>query len=303
MKRAVVWCSVLLVMTVGLWLVIAQTRQRSPVVSQTELKRTQRQPESKLRRSETATKAATTPQEGLSEALAPNLNLPVLLQRIRSLPAGEEKDDGLATLLRVRDRRAVATLSEALAVESDRILRDHEVLLLQQIIDAEGVQHLVEMLDAAAGQHELQELYLSVFDNISSPAGLVALQGLVRSNDFPVTEPLLFMSLRSLARSGRVGDIQAVFDCIDRHEGLNRNELGILTTAAVDVANPDAVSVLTKILDTDGSVNNRSTQIVAIYALRNFRDDNDVADLLRSLSASGDRDVAAAASEALTTSQ
>lgn len=225
-----------------------------------------------------------------------------LTDRIRAIEPGPEKgalieqymDMGISGI----PSTSIAIL-DALSEETDPILLDHHILLLQRTIDADGIQHLVELIDEARENPARQELFLKVMENLLSPGAMSALQEIVWSKKFTFKEPLLFYALRALARSGGEEDVRAIFNRINTEVPGNRQNFSFMVTAAVETSNPDALPFLLGVASGMNGKQSEDARLIAIYTLRNYRDNPTVNRLLHDLANSPKQAVASAASEAL----
>lgn len=223
-----------------------------------------------------------------------------LTDRIRAIGPGPEKDRLIEQYMRLPEKAPVSVeILDTLSKETDPILLDHHVLLLQRTIDADGIQRLVELIDEAQDNPTRQELFLKVMENLLSPTAMSALREIARSKEFTFKEPLLFYALRALARSGGEGDVRALFDRINTEAPGDRRKLSFMVTAAVETSNPDALPFLLGVASGMNGKQSEDARLIAIYTLRNYRDNPTVNRLLHDLANSPKQAVASAASEAL----
>lgn len=210
-----------------------------------------------------------------------------------------EKGVLLDQYVEISDGSLSVVILDALPDETDPVLRDHHIFLLKRIINADGVHHLVNLIDEAQENPPRQELLLKVLENVSSPLAMPTLREIARSQEFTFAEPLLFFALRSIARWGGEEDIRALFDRVNAEAPGDRQTLSIIVTAAVETRNPEALPFLLGVASGINGENSKDAQLIAIYTLRNYRDDPEAKRLLNDLVHSSDKDVASAASEAL----
>lgn len=254
-----------------------------------------------------------------------------LTDQIRAMKPGPEKDALIMQYLKISDGSLSVVILDAIPEETDRVLFDHDILLLQRIINADGIHHLVYLINKTPKNSARHELFLKILRRISSPAAMPALREIVRNKQFtPENSPLVEATL-ALVYSGREDDVRAVFDRInletknrsllewiyskpekaEKPEGPSREDpkdqeirqklssVGITAQSIFDITNPDALPFLLSVASGNDSKNTKAAQEVAIYNLVHFRNDPKTDLLLNDLMRSRDKDIADAASEAL----
>lgn len=224
-----------------------------------------------------------------------------LLREIRVLGPGPEKDTALALYLEIKEPSLAGAVIDELLIETDRVLRDHHVMLLQRLADHDTIKQLTRLIDQAKADPERQELLLGVFENMISSTATDGLGEIVRNPSFTFREPLLFYAMRSLARSDNPNALRPLFERMDNVETPTKNDLSIAITAAVEATHPAALPTLLEIASADEGLVSETSRLIALYTLRNYRDDPNVQTLLEKVRAGSDPKLAAAAAEALTT--
>ena len=223
-----------------------------------------------------------------------------LLREIRALEPGPEKDAALAIYLGILEPALAGAVIEELLVEDDHVLRDHHIMLLQRLADYDTIRKLTKLIDQANGDPKHQELLLRVFENVVSAAATDGLAEIVRNPSFTFREPLLFYAMRSLARSDNPNAMRSVFERVDLTGTLSQSDLSIVITAAVETTHPAALPTILETASAPAGIVSEASRLIAVYTLRNYRDDPLVQSLLEQIRAGSDPRLAAAATEALT---
>jgi len=206
----------------------------------------------------------------------------------------------LAIYLGILEPALAGAVIEELLVEDDHVLRDHHIMLLQRLADYDTIRKLTKLIDQANGDPKHQELLLRVFENVVSAAATDGLAEIVRNPSFTFREPLLFYAMRSLARSDNPNAMRSVFERVDLTGTLSQSDLSIVITAAVETTHPAALPTILETASAPAGIVSEASRLIAVYTLRNYRDDPLVQSLLEQIRAGSDPRLAAAATEALT---